>query len=261
MRRVSFCAALALASTTAIACNGKSGSPTAPTTPPATSIRAIVVSSASASSTTIQMTAKADLTDGTAQDVTASSRWEVSDANMATVSATGVLTVLHSGHVDVRATYQNMTGSLGLTLAAPQPPLSGPFALSGIAQEAPPTARPLLGATITIVQGPDTGRSTVSDKFGMFRFSSLQTGIVGVEAVKDGFLLWRLTNLMLDQDREVSVLLYPTPPTDASGASATARCNDTTWSWAPTRAEACAQNGGIAYTVCPGPLCQTTVTR
>ena len=169
-----------------------------------------------------------------------------------------MLTVLRSGHVDVRATYQEMTGTLGLTLSAPQP---GTLVLIGSATETPPTPRPLDGVTITLVQGPDTGKSTMSDSFGMFRLSDLHPGLIGAEATKDGYLLWRLTNLTLDHDQSVSVLLFPTPPKDASGASATARCNDASWSWAPTRAEACTANGGIAYTVCPGPLCQTTVTK
>jgi hypothetical protein len=256
---------LSIAVTAALtaACNGnKSSNPTAPTTPtpPGATLRSVVVTSAAASTTTFQMTARADLSDGSSQDVTASSRWEVSDPNLATVSTTGVLTVIHSGHVDVRATYQQMTGTLGMTLSAPQPP-QGTVALNGYSQEAPPTAHPLAGVTVTIVQGPDTGKSTTTDATGFFRFTSLQPGVVGAEAVKDGYYVWRLTNLTLDQSKDVSVLMYPTPPKNDSGVSATARCNDASWSWATTRADACAANGGIAYTICPGPLCNSTVTR
>lgn len=246
------------------ACDGnRSGSPAAPTTPapPAATVRLIVVAGSPVSASTYQMAARADLSDGTTQDVTASSQWEVSDTNLAVVSATGMLTVLHSGHVDVRASYQQMTGTLGMTLSAPQPPPSSAFALYGYSQEAPPTAHPLAGVTVTIVQGPDTGKSTTTDSAGWFRFTSLQAGVIGAEAVKDGYYVWRLTNLTLNQDRDVSVLMYPTPPKDANGVTATARCNDRSWSWATTRAEACTTNGGIAYTVCPGPLCQTTVAR
>ena len=61
------------------------------------------------------------------------------------------------------------------------------------------------------------------------------------------YLVWRITNLMLDRDRQVEIVLFPTPPKDANGMDATARCADGTWSWAQTRADACTANGGIAY--------------
>jgi len=264
MTRGSVCFVLAgIVALTSACDSNKSGSPTAPTTPtqPGASVRAIVVSSATASASTIQMSAKADLMDGSSQDVTKNAQWTVSDPTLAAISPSGMLTVLHSGHVDVSATYQSVSGTLGMTLAAPQPTQPTTFAVSGIAQETPPTPRALEGVKITIVQGPDAGKSTTSDSFGMFRLSPLQTGVIGIEAVKDGYFVWRLTNLTLERDQDVSVILYPTPPKDASGAFATARCNDASWSWAMTRPEACTQNGGIAYTVCPGPLCQTTTVR
>jgi len=263
MNRLVMWLSIALTVTAAAACNAnKSSNPAAPTTPTpsAATVRSVIVASSPASATTFQMTARADLTDGTSQDVTGTSRWEVSDTNLATVSPAGMLTVIHSGHVDVRATYQQMTGTLGMNLSAPQPP-SGTLSLNGYSQEAPPTAHPLAGVTVTIIQGPDTGKSIMTDSTGWFRFTSLQAGVIGAEAVKDGYFVWRLTNLTLDQNKDVSVLMYPTPPKNESGVSATARCNDASWSWATTRAEACTANGGIAYTVCPGPLCNSTVTR
>ena len=263
MKRGSMSVVLAAVFAIGIACDSnKGGSPTAPTTPttPAAGVRSIAVTSSSASATTFQMNAKAELTDGTTQDVTKNALWAVSDNTLAAISSAGMLTVLHSGHVDVSATYQSVSGTIGMTISAPGP---GPttFALGGIAQETPPTQRPLDGVTITIIQGPDTGRSTTSDSFGMFRLSPLKPGVLGVEAVKDGYYLWRVTNLTLDRDQDVNVVLFPTPPKDGSGAIATARCNDASWSWAMTRAEACTANGGIAYTVCPGPLCQTATTK
>jgi hypothetical protein len=91
-------------------------------------------------------------------------------------------------------------------------------------------------------------------------FPPLHPGEIGVEAVKDGYSLWRLTNLILDHDRDLQVVLYPNPPQNPAGVAATARCNDGSWSWAQTRADACTANNGIAYTVCPGPLCQSVTT-
>ena len=94
----------------------------------------------------------------------------------------------------------------------------------------------------------------MSDGNGVFRFSPQTFGVVGILATKDGFQLWRLTNLTVDQDRMLDVTLFPTPPT-TGGATATARCGDGTWSWARSWADACTANGGVAYGVCPGPLC------
>ena len=59
----------------------------------------------------------------------------------------------------------------------------------------------------------------------------------------------------MDHDREIDVELFPTPPVNAAGASATARCGDGSWRWALTRGEACTANGGVVYGICPGPLC------
>ena len=61
--------------------------------------------------------------------------------------------------------------------------------------------------------------------------------------------------ITIQSNTSVDLWLAPTPPKDATGATATARCNDGTWSWAQTRAEACTAAGGIAYPVCPGTMC------
>ncbi len=44
--------------------------------------------------------------------------------------------------------------------------------------------------------------------------------------------------------------LVPVPP-----AGATARCKDKSWSYATTKAAACAANSGVSYWACPGPFC------
>ncbi|HEY7290857.1 MAG TPA: Ig-like domain-containing protein [Vicinamibacterales bacterium] len=266
MKRWCIVAALSLLPVVA-GCSSKDNptAPTAPTTPttpnPGVSLKAVDVSGAPASATTYQMTARAEMSDGSTQDVTTISRWESSDTTLATISSTGLLTVLRSGHVDVRATFQNMTGTVGLSLTAPQPTGPATLALSGTATETPPGAKPLAGVTLRLVAGPDTGQMTTTDASGHFLFPPLHAGEIGIEGTKDGYLVWRLTNLALDHDRDLQVLMYPTPPQDASGKSATARCNDGTWSWAATRADACSANGGVAYTVCPGPLCESMTTR
>ena len=121
--------------------------------------------------------------------------------------------------------------------------------------EGAPTNGPLANARVAITAGVDAGTFGVTDAKGAFRFNTVTAGVISMEATKDGYLLWRVTNLTIDHDREISLELFPTPPLNAAGASATARCGDGSWSWAATRAEACLVNGGVVYGVCPGALC------
>jgi hypothetical protein len=169
---------------------------------------------------------------------------------IANVSATGLVTVTGSGEVELRAIYQNVAGSLAMNLTRG-------FSLSGTVQEVGPDPRAMAGVRLEIVGGSASGRVVTSDTGGSFSFTGL-TGVVAIEATKAGYLPWRIANLTVDRDMTIQVVMYPTPPTNAAGAPATARCKDGTWSWAQTVAEACTANGGILYGVCPGVLCAAT---
>lgn len=265
MRHVCVCAAFAAIAATISACSNNNGNPGSPTTPsptPSVSVRSVAVTAAARSTSTFQMTAKAELSDGSSRDVTTESQWTTSSADLATISPAGVLTVLRSGQIEVRATYQNTTGSMSMTVNAPQPPASPALViLSGRTSETPPAAKPLAAVTVRVTDGPGAGRSTVSDSQGRFGFTEFPAGPVSLEAVKDGYVTWKLNGLVLEFDHEVDVVMFPTPPKDTSGASATARCNDGSWSWAQTRAAACTANGGVAYAVCPGPMCDMQTIR
>jgi hypothetical protein len=127
--------------------------------------------------------------------------------------------------------------------------------LSGAAAETAPNAHLLAGVRLQITDGPDAGLVATSDSTGSFRFAVLRPGAIGIVATKDGYLPWRVLNLSVETYPQIQVVLYPVPPGNASGTAATARCNDGTWSWEPSLSNLCAANGGVAYTVCPGPLC------
>jgi hypothetical protein len=260
MKRVFLSAAFGLAATMLVACSGMNESatnPTAPTppNPPSAGVRAIVVNATPMSAGKYQMNAKAEMNGGSSIDVTAASQWSTSAPDLASISSAGVLTALHSGHVDVRATYQNVTGTLSLTLSVSQPPSS--FILSGVVKEVAPGTKVLAGVTVRFTSGPNAGTSTTSSTGGEFGFINVPGGIVGLEAVKDGYITWRNPELVIDHDREMEIVMYPTPPKNDAGVTATARCMDGTWSWAQTTAQACTANGGVVYVVCPGPLCQS----
>ncbi len=236
------------------------GSPT-PNPPPALTVKSVAVTSAPRSAGTFQISARAEMSDGSQRDVTTDAQWSTSNPDIATISSGGLLTVVRSGQVDVRATYQNVTGIMAMTVTAPPPPPSQLIIFSGTTTEAPPAAKPLGEVTIRITEGPAAGLSIVSDSEGRWGFTQFPSGRLSLEAEKGGYVTYRLNGLMLDHDHELEIVMFPTPPADSSGATATARCNDGSWSWAQTRAAACTANGGVAYTVCPGPLCTTQTSR
>src|SRR5262245_38910499 len=108
MKRVCASAAAGLSLLLVVAC-GKSSTPTSPTPNPnpnpTATVRAVVVTSTSTSTSTFQMHARADMSDGSSRDVTTIATWETSNPTIANISSAGVLTVLGSGQIEVRATY------------------------------------------------------------------------------------------------------------------------------------------------------------
>lgn len=111
-------------------------------------------------------------------------------------------------------------------------------------------------AKIEIADGADAGRFVFSDAAGNFVFTGVNGGPVALRVSKAGYQTWSEGSMTLAADRKVSMELFPQPPTDGSGASATARCADGSWTWAQLMAAACTSNGGVAYGVCPGALCK-----
>lgn len=217
MKRACVRAAVVLGVIAMAACSNNKedlGSPTAPSPSPSPSpaaVRAVIVGGAAMSASKYQMTARAELTDGTARDVTTESQWATSSSDIATISATGLLTVVHSGRIDVRATYQSVTGSMQLNVEAPQP---GPlFILSGHVQDNSPDKNPIAGATLRIVSGPDTGATTTSAANGQFGFVALHAGTISLDAEKDGYVVTHMTGIVLDRDREIAVVMTPVPKT------------------------------------------------
>jgi len=257
MKRVCLFATATLAITTAMACTGGSvDNPVSPTPQPATAatVTALVVTNQSITEATMQLTATARMSDGSTRDVTPLTTWQSSNAAIATISSSGVLTIVANGEVEVRATYLASSGTLRLVLARPPDPRVH-FVLTGSVREVNPTPKILGSVQITITTGPDAGASATSDASGRFRFASISATRVSLEASRDGYLPWRMTNLTIDGDKQIEVVMYPTPPTNSAGETATGRCKDSTWTWSTSIPNACSNNGGLQYGVCPGPLC------
>src|SRR5205814_1649596 len=135
------------------ACGGSAAtSPAAPSTT-TTDVRGVTITQTSATSRTYQLAATAQFADGTSRDVTSAAQWDSSNPSFATVSNTGLVTIAGAGEVELRATYQGVSGSFRLiTRAAPV------AALGGVVREVQPNQHPLAGARVDIVDGADAGR-------------------------------------------------------------------------------------------------------
>lgn len=242
-------AAIGITTMMLAACGG-STTTTTPTAPTAATPIAVGVTTAATDRTTSQLTAVASFADGTTQDVTMSSAWQSSDPAIATVSASGLVAGVNGGNVDVRATFRTVVGTLRLSMA------SGPglrVAITGIVLEGS-TRSVLRDARVVVSASPDAGASTVTGAGGLFTLPGLSTGSVTLTVTKDGYQTSTNPGIVLAGGTNVELWLFPIPPTNGGGATATARCEDGSWSWATTL-PTCDKHDGVAYPVCPGPLC------
>lgn len=165
----------------------------------------------------------------------------------------GVVTIACSG------TSQTLTSpSQSATSGATVEPNDGMkhYAIGGMVVSVEKPSRSLSDARVDVIAGANAGASTVSDSSGTFALMGLTPGTLTLLISKAGFQTWMTRDLLLDSDAKVVAELFPIPPTNASGP-ATGRCNDGSWTWARTLPEACMNAGGIAYGVCPGPLCKS----
>src|SRR5262245_49631656 len=131
------------------------------------------------------------------------------------------------------------------------------FAVGGIVQSSEKPTRAVGGAVIQVTQGVNAGKSAVSDDTGSFGIFGLMPGPAKVQVSKNGFVTWTSKDFDLQSDTKLAVELFAAPATSSSGTVATGRCNDGSWTWATSLGDACVNNGGLAYGVCPGPFCKS----
>lgn len=65
---------------------------------------------------TSQLKAVAQMSDGSAQDVTTLTAWATSDATLATISTAGVMTAIASGAVTITGSYDGYSASAALVV-------------------------------------------------------------------------------------------------------------------------------------------------
>lgn len=84
-------------------------------TKPTPTVSGLVISGTAAlanKNDTTQLTAIANLSDGTSQNVTTTAVWSTSNAGIASVSSSGLVTATGNGSATVTATYQGRSGNL-----------------------------------------------------------------------------------------------------------------------------------------------------
>jgi Carboxypeptidase regulatory-like domain/Protein of unknown function (DUF3761) len=236
----------------AVGCGGSSSSPAStpasPTPTPTGTPRSLHVVGAPNSyivvGDTAEFKAQATMSDNTVADVTNLAAWTTSDPTIFAVAAGGMVTALKVGSADIRATWQGFTDKDYTTA---QPYLT--FTLYGTVTEAPPDFAAVPGASVSVV--PVGAAAVTTDGAGNFSFVPMKGGPYTITIRRDGFIAQSRT-VTLTRDTRADFALLPVPP-----SGATARCKDRTWSFTTDRSAVCARNGGVAYFVCPGPLCSS----
>jgi len=123
------------------------------------------------------LTATATLSNSTTQNVTSQATWQSSNQVVATVNI-GLVTALQAGTVDITATYQNVNGSVRLTV--PQPVVLI-YTLSGTVTDG--TSGGILpGIRMSITTGTNAGLSTTTDSTGKYSISGISAGSMTVSA-------------------------------------------------------------------------------
>lgn len=168
----------------------------------------------------------------------------------------------------------------GVDVAQPAaPPPQSTFTIAGVVSD-DDEETPIAGATVTVVDGANAGRSSTTDGNGYYSIPALRTGSFTIRATKGGYNPAD-RGLMLSADTRVDLRMRstapppppPTPPPapappppgnsmtcssvtpSATCAKPTAMCKDGTPSCSETASGTCSHHGGVSCWVCPGPLC------
>jgi hypothetical protein len=124
-----FIGGLAIASALAIGCGGGGTGPTPPPPPKLTSVSLTGNPSVTVGQTTT-LTATANFSDTSTQNVTTSATWASSNANIASVSV-GVVTGQAAGSANITATFQGvMSAPQAIQVTAPVPAVQADFSVT-----------------------------------------------------------------------------------------------------------------------------------
>ena len=119
MKKIGHLAALALFVCFVVAgCGGRGTSSTSSTKSSSATLTSVSVAGGNTVATgmTLQLSANGGYSDGTSSNITSQVTWKTSDASIASISASGLLTALKAGSVSVTATMGTVTGNASVTV-------------------------------------------------------------------------------------------------------------------------------------------------
>lgn len=262
-----------------VACGGGGSSSPTPTSPAPTAptVNSVTVTSPGSSARTgesAQFSATAVMSNGTTQAVTGQASWQSSNTSVATVAAGGMVSAVGAGDADIRATYQNVTGSARITVTR------STFRLCGNVRE--DGGGGLNGARVEFTDGSNAGKNATTNGAGDYCINDALPGGFTVRASLSGFDNQNL-GVGISADTTLNFTLRrnatpvpnppgPTPPgpspdpvngicnaaaypSTASCGTPSAVCNNGQLSCSQNRSGTCSQNGGVRCWLCPGRLC------
>mgnify|MGYP000128169365 CR=1 FL=1 len=178
-RRYQFIGAFVVATTLLSGCEISGPDLTAPSPTPATpTVASVAISGSAGTATTGQtraLVATATLSDGTTRNVTTLANWTTSNATVATVGGTGAVNFLKAGGVDIKATYQGVTGSLTFNVGVAAPTVTTVI-VSGIGGTA------ALGQSAALVATALFSDSTTADVTSSATWSSSNLTVATITA-------------------------------------------------------------------------------
>jgi hypothetical protein len=185
-----------------------SNAPTGPSSPTVTSVTVTGTLTIGNIGQTSQLTATAHFAKGTTQDVTTQATWASSDATIAVVSPSGLVTSSGLGTATITATYHDVSGATKVTVTRPPA-----FTISGLVTESVPTTSTVLaGARIEFTDASNEGRFATTDSSGRYQITQVPAGTYNVRATLSGYVD-STKQVRVTADAIADFALVPTPQT------------------------------------------------
>ncbi|MDO2949802.1 beta strand repeat-containing protein [Aeromonas simiae] len=168
--------AVATGSATVVATQGGVSSNAAQVTVTAATVSSIEIGASStslAAGSKTQLSAKATLSDGSVQDVSSQVSWSSSDANVATVNASGQVTAVNPGSATIHAQLNGVTQDLAITVT--------PATVASIDLKATDSTL-ALGLSTQLQALATYSDGNVVDVTNQVNWGSSDTGVLGVDA-------------------------------------------------------------------------------
>src|SRR5262249_43559865 len=122
-----------------------------------------------------------------------------------------ILAVLMTASLTMAACDDGVVQSVSSPTATAQPTSPATdntgFAIGGIVQSVEKPTREVSGALIEVTQGPNAGKSTVSDSTGSFAIFGLTAGPATIRVSRNGFQTWTSKDFNLQGDTKIAVEL------------------------------------------------------